>query len=362
MSTILDSIREIFQRNRVLKEHIGTSKLKSRIILQSIISLSFLLLTFANIYAHSYIMLLFTGMGCVINGLSAVISWKYRSNNLCVYSTTLTCCLMFAFFVIYGGNDGFACLWIILFPFLAIIVVDFIVGFATCLILQIYLIVIFWTPASSFLMYPYNEQFQLRFPLLFLVTLILAMTLAISLQKSQYNEHMHLLELERMTEAAENMARHDLLTKLANRRYAYENFGILFSDDSKPHCIVMGDIDSFKRINDLYGHEFGDEVLVGVSQRIIGVLPDDYLKSRWGGEEFLIAANDSIETVYEQIEKLRKTIESLEFSRDGEIVKVTVTFGIAEYYKSSELNSAINIADTRLYAGKKTTKNCTVVR
>lgn len=211
-------------------------------------------------------------------------------------------------------------------------------------------------------MYPYNEQFQLRFPLLFLVTLILAMMLAISLQKSQYNEHMHLLELERMTEAAENMARHDLLTKLANRRYAYENFGILFSDDSKPHCIVMGDIDSFKRINDLYGHEFGDEVLVGVSQRIIGVLPDDYLKSRWGGEEFLIAANDSIETVYEQIEKLRKTIESLEFSRDGEIVKVTVTFGIAEYYKSSELNSAINIADTRLYAGKKTTKNCTVVR
>ena len=354
-------IVSVIARYKFLKQSKADSQLNSKLLLQGLISLSFLLLSFANIFAQSYTMLIFTLLGFDINGLSVYLSWKFRCNELCVYSSVLTCCTLFAVFVIYGGNEGFSCLWVVLFPFLSMIVVDFFVGFVSSVLLQIFLFAIFWTPASSLLCYPYNEQFRLRFPMFFLVSFSLALMLAVSLQKSQYNEYLHSLELEKMTLEANRMARCDALTKLANRRCAYEEFSLHFSDNGMPHCIVMGDIDSFKRINDLYGHEFGDEVLVAISQCIIDILPKDYLKSRWGGEEFLIAANAPVLDVYEQVEKLRKHIESLEFLRNDECVKVTVTFGVAEYYQSSDLNEAINTADAGLYTGKKNNKNCTII-
>ena len=84
------------------------------------------------------------------------------------------------------------------------------------------------------------------------------------------------------------------LTQLANRRYSYEQLSSDFSANDVRHCIVMGDIDNFKYVNDTFGHEFGDDVLITISKYINEILPNDYLKSRWGGEEFLFAANEPL--------------------------------------------------------------------
>lgn len=196
----------------------------------------------------------------------------------------------------------------------------------------------------------------------FFVTLVLGLLLTISMRTSEYNERMHLMELEKMTQAAKVLARTDPLTKLANRRHAYEEFEVSYCEAGQAHCIVMGDIDYFKKTNDTYGHEFGDEVLVVLAKYINELLPKDYLKSRWGGEEFLFAANEPLEKVYERIENLRKAIEAHEFYHEGKTVHITMTFGIAPYGDKDELYEAISTADGRLYLGKRANRNCTVTQ
>lgn len=354
------AVRGIFVKARFLEEHDGAASLKSKLVLQIIISFAFLILSVTNIVSGSYAMLIFTGTGCLLNSVAALLGWKLRNAKLCAYSAILTCASLFGFFVIYGGNDGFACLWVVLLPFLAMVVMDLLAGICASVFFQIFLIAVFWTPLRDQLFYRYNDQFCLRFPLFFFVTFLLGLSLTVSLKNSQYNECRHLLELEEMTEAARNLARIDPLTGLANRRCAYEEFKTGYTGGESAHCLVIGDIDFFKRLNDTYGHEFGDEVLVTVAGYFRDCLPGDYLKSRWGGEEFLIAANEPISDVCARTEELRKAIAEHKFSFNGEPVTVTITFGIAEYTGERDLPAAINTADNRLYQGKKASRNCTV--
>ncbi len=357
---IRDYIKGIFERNDFVEKHTLSSTFNSKFYLQIIVSVAFLILTITNIVSQSYIMLIFTAIGCLTNSVCAIIGKKLHNSSVCAYSAIITCSLMFAFFVIYGGNEGFACLWVVLLPFLSMVVMDFVAGLCASIFFQLFLIVVFWTPIRGMLLYQYNAQFCLRFPLFFLVTFMLGLALTIFLRRSQYNECMQLLKLEEMTKTANNLARIDTLTELANRRCAYEEFKTRFSQNGIPHCVVMGDIDYFKRINDSYGHEFGDEVLVIVAKYIKELLPDDYLKSRWGGEEFLLVANKSVDEVYKEIESLRIAISEHQFCYNGVRINVTITFGLAGYVDSNDLDKAINIADNRLYTGKKTTKNCTI--
>ncbi len=354
------AVKEVFERNRFVEAHSGSAGFKSKLHLQIIVAFAFFILSIANIVAKSYLMLILTAAGCLTNAVSAMLARKHENGMLCVISSVVTCSVLFCFFVIYGGNDGFACLWVILLPFLAMVIMDFTVGLIASIFFQVFLIAVFWTPIHDMIFYSYSAQFCLRFPLFFFVTLLLSLSLTISLKKSQYNEYRHLLELEEMTAAAHRLARTDPLTGMANRRCAYEEFDAKYTDAGLPHCIVMGDIDRFKAVNDTYGHEFGDEVLTGLSRIINEQLPSEYLKSRWGGEEFLFAANEPADAVYKRIESLREAISRHEFSADGVPVHITVTFGIAQYTGKDDIQNAINKADNRLYAGKKAQRNCTV--
>ncbi len=184
--------------------------------------------------------------------------------------------------------------------------------------------------------------------------------MTIALQRSQYESKMNYIELEKISKIADHLAKCDPLTNLANRRFAYDFFEKEFKNESIPHCIVMADIDNFKQINDSYGHEFGDEVLVTIANYMEEVLPKIYLKSRWGGEEFLLAANASLKEVYPKIESLRKIIEKHPFMYLNQKIEITLTFGMSEYYEKKDLSAAILKADQRLYDGKKKSKNCII--
>lgn len=357
---IISHVKSIIYKNRYLSKNASGTSLRGKIILQLITSASFLVLSITNIKEKSYAMLIYTAIGFALNLLFAIISYLIKSEKLCSYSSVITCSVIFALFVIVGGNDGFASLWIILLPVFAMAIMDFFIGFVSCAVLEVFLIVVFRTPLRERLLYQYNEQFCLRFPMLFLISFIMGLATTIIILNSKYKAQAHLSELQKVTEMANRLAKYDSLTGLANRRCVYEIFDNEYGDETQPHCIVMGDIDLFKAVNDTYGHEFGDEVLVTVSKYITEVLPENYVKSRWGGEEFLIAANEPLDQVYEQIENLRKKISAHEYHYNGKTINVTITFGIAEYYRPEDLNDTINLADSRLYAGKKNARNSTI--
>lgn len=146
----------------------------------------------------------------------------------------------------------------------------------------------------------------------------------------------------------------DRLTGLYNRHYM---IGRLESAAKEaPYFIAMLDIDDFKKINDRYGHNAGDYVLVNVA-RIMKENCRNSKISRWGGEEFLILTPGDIAGGASLIEQLRSAVEKEDFSFGEDHIKVTITAGLADYTGDISVDKWVNTADENLYKGKKSGKN-----
>lgn len=151
----------------------------------------------------------------------------------------------------------------------------------------------------------------------------------------------------------------DRLTGLYNRHYmmkelesSMKNGGSLF--------IAMIDIDDFKMINDRYGHNAGDYVLVNVS-RIMHEVCSDCRISRWGGEEFLVLSSGrNREDFIALIETLRKRVDAEDLVFGDDHIKVSVTAGIGDYTVGITVDRWVKAADDNLYTGKKSGKNMVI--
>ena len=154
-------------------------------------------------------------------------------------------------------------------------------------------------------------------------------------------------------------AKEDALTSLLNRRgFLPLVQALMDGKKAEKFCIAFCDLDDFKRVNDSYGHEAGDEVLKHATMMIKQELPGCDI-CRWGGEEFVILLKDcDIAAAKSKVERLRKTIESNATSFFGKQIFVTTTIGLEEYnnkYKAPE--EVIKKADERMYYGKQHGKN-----
>lgn len=157
------------------------------------------------------------------------------------------------------------------------------------------------------------------------------------------------------------LAETDLLTDLTNRRGAikilsqrnYNNPNIV------RFCILIADVDHFKKINDTYGHYAGDSVLSGVAKILkINIRKLDKAV-RWGGEEFLvILPKTDINEAKLLAERLRLKIQENNFSYDNICMNVTISIGVAEVRPSdSSYDQTISRADIELYNAKKSGRN-----
>ena len=147
----------------------------------------------------------------------------------------------------------------------------------------------------------------------------------------------------------------DRLTGLYNRHYMVGRLESAVKEDG-PHFVAMIDIDDFKKINDRYGHNAGDYVLVNVA-RILKDICRDSKVARWGGEEFLVLTSGTVNDNGSLIEKLRASIEKEDFAFGEDHIKVTITAGLADYSGNDSIDKWVNVADENLYKGKKSGKN-----
>ncbi len=159
-------------------------------------------------------------------------------------------------------------------------------------------------------------------------------------------------------------AHEDALTNLLNRRGFLPLLRSLMEPKSwrrTSFCIAFCDLDDFKRVNDSYGHEAGDEVLLHATKMIQQELPGSDI-CRWGGEEFVILLKDcDILTARSKVERLRKTVESNPTEFVGKQIFVTMTIGLEENLESySNPEDIIKKADERMYYGKQHGKNILV--
>lgn len=164
--------------------------------------------------------------------------------------------------------------------------------------------------------------------------------------------------LEERSREFETRANYDALTRIFNRRRFLEllEHGI---DTAKrlnhELSIVFFDIDHFKRINDTYGHNTGDDVLRGLASLVSGTIRRTDIFARWGGEEFLILLEStSLENAARMAEKLRKTIMEHEFPG---VKQVTCSFGVTSYLPGEKGDTFISRADSALYKAKESGRN-----
>ena len=167
---------------------------------------------------------------------------------------------------------------------------------------------------------------------------------------------------------ADALATHDGLTGLNNHRQFQKILATKISACARykePLSLVLCDIDFFKKLNDTYGHPFGDKVLKGIAEKLESSIRVDIdAAARYGGEEFvLILDKTTCDNAKETVERIRQGIEDMSFkTTDGEVVKKTMSFGIASYPEHArELNDLISKADKALYSAKSGGRNRVVV-
>ena len=152
----------------------------------------------------------------------------------------------------------------------------------------------------------------------------------------------------------------DRLTGIYNRGRFEHVLGMWIKNmRHDPFCLLLFDIDDFKKVNDRFGHSAGDQVLMEISRIVSAHIRDDDIFARWGGEEFVILfSSTDIERAAELAERLRKAVET---KICGDTGTVTISIGVTQYRRTESILDFINRADAKMYEAKKAGKNRVVV-
>jgi diguanylate cyclase (GGDEF)-like protein len=165
------------------------------------------------------------------------------------------------------------------------------------------------------------------------------------------------LELQQLAHELELQANTDPLTGLFNRLKFNQALAIEILRSKRYQTLfslMLFDIDHFKAVNDTFGHQVGDNVLVQLSRIVTSEVRATDLLARWGGEEFVVMINVSDQTAQQVAEKLRVAIGRAEFDVVG---NVTCSFGLAQYIEGDTPETLLARADRALYRAKLNGRN-----
>lgn len=172
-------------------------------------------------------------------------------------------------------------------------------------------------------------------------------------------------QLIEMSRSLELNTRIDLMSGLANRR---DILGKIEQEFSRAHrhqrtfSVILADLDDFKRVNDTYGFNFGDEVLVEIANVLKGCLRSEDVCARWGGEEFLLLLPETMNEGAESVaQKICQTVAMTEFRVNKPGIRVTISLGVSEYSQGQTTFECIARAEQALLTAKQAGKNQYVV-
>ena len=167
--------------------------------------------------------------------------------------------------------------------------------------------------------------------------------------------------LEKALHSIQELATHDELTGVHNRRHLME---MLRHEKNRcartgsTFCIAIVDLDLFKQINDKFGHQAGDDVLCGFSRSVVERMRASDYFGRYGGEEFLLILTDTnLEGARIVSDRLRRETEQLSFSDTNPELRISVSIGLAEHQPGDEIEQTLKRADNALYKAKAGGRN-----
>jgi len=176
-----------------------------------------------------------------------------------------------------------------------------------------------------------------------------------------------LLRQQSLREAYRRLATQDALTGLTNRRQIFISVTealMRARKDGTAATLILADIDKFKQVNDRYGHDFGDEVIVNFARVLQRVSASSGSIGRIGGEEFtMLVAGDSPKVAAETANRIRELFAAIIYDADGDPKQFTASFGLATYDGGTpdmDPDKFLKQADIALYIAKSRGRNCVV--
>jgi len=258
------------------------------------------------------------------------------------------------YLVYSGGSNNSGVLWIVLVPPVMMFFSGLKGGLRNTLLFTLCYCLLVFYPDNGLIQAHYSDQFKTRLLLTLLTLTVL----------SGYYEHSRFqafLQIKQLSAKFEQQAHIDPLTQIANRRAMMKQLEGEYSRAVRHQeslCLLLLDVDHFKRINDIYGHHMGDEVLKSISQLFVNRLRKQDVISRWGGEEFLILLPQTTQQdAIDVAEMIRRQIEEFTLEQAGKKIAITVSIGVWAVDLEESVDEAIQQADKLLYLAKHQGRN-----
>ena len=223
-----------------------------------------------------------------------------------------------------GGPDGFLHFWILLIPAFSFVAFGLFEGFICAIPLLVIMICFYWTPLGQYAKYPVethlSTDFRMRMTFVYLVSLLLGFAAELfrfvaAKRLRVANEHFEFISL------------HDSLTNLANQNFLARYLDNVYKnrDENTTFGCLFVDVDNFKKVNDQYGHLFGNVVLVKIAETLAE--EKSAFVCRWGGDEFVVCfTNIEDDRLVRLGEKFRTIISAYTFEEYPDF-HITVSVG-----------------------------------
>jgi len=279
-----------------------------------------------------------------------------KFNNLKLSSAIVLYSLyLLMFYLIYtGGVENTGPLWVFIVAPVSVFIQGLKRGLLDIAIFVVIISGIMFMPTDIIAHAVYSTEFKLRLLSSFLTVTFLSALYEYSREKS-YKQALDL------SEKYQKLAHLDPLTQLSNRRDA---LGVLKREKARrirtkePLSVILCDIDYFKKINDQYGHNAGDAVLVELADIFTKSIREQDCVARWGGEEFLFILPQTIaESANVFAEKIQKKLQNHFVNYKNEKISVRISMGIEQVKDNQTIDEIINNADKLLYQAKSSGRN-----
>lgn len=296
----------------------------------------------------------FLTISAVLLGVNALLYFVLGNQTLQRRGFIVLIIALFTFLAIRAVEDGSAIIWLFAYPPIIFYISQARVGVIACVGGIAGLILLFSPLGDALFNSPYSTSFRISM----IIVLSFEMVSCYILDQSRRRSKLGLL---RLAAEFEHAAKHDALTGLANRREAVEQLENEFQRyrrTQRPFSVLLMDIDLFKSINDSYGHQAGDELIVLVAQCLREQCRRVDTPARWGGEEFLVllpetGSTDALQTA----NRIRCAIESASVTVDNRTVGATVSIGVGTIQDNESIDRLLQRTDEALYRAKEGGRN-----
>ncbi len=236
---------------------------------------------------------------------------------------------------------------------------DLIIAITTLVILYSSLFIYTYLYPETYMEYSDTLTGVIDYTVALILMSVVVATLGTTTYRGYRDEKKHteslMEQLETKNKELEILTNMDHLTQIYNRKYFMEQIDKLIKYNDSDFYIFMIDIDDFKKINDKFGHLFGDDVLIQIAKNLSKCLRTYDTLSRYGGEEFaVLLTNNTIDGCYQIAERMRSVVSALEFRYE---IKVTISIGVSKFLQEDSIKDVIDRADKNLYIAKEKGKN-----